>query len=159
VPQSQYMFYSDANILSEHVNNSTTWNCTKTVLRFQPQRKEKTNLMIPNNGDNSYPLAPSCWNCFILCILLVVYLITLLAAQAIKQQTDFDLWIKNWKIHGRKKSRTHLTRYVRIYLEQQRKNQTRHLWNYKLDALLLELIQSILHNTNAKTCLWLIWCL
>jgi len=40
-------------------------------------------MMNPNNGDNSYPLAPSCSN-FVLCILLVVYLITLLAAQAIQ---------------------------------------------------------------------------
>jgi len=40
-------------------------------------------MMNPNNGDNSYPLAPSCSN-FVLCNLLVVYLITLLAAQAIQ---------------------------------------------------------------------------
>ena len=88
VPQSQYMVYSDANILSEHVNSSTTLQCTKMVLRFQPQCKQKTNMTNPNNGDNSYTLAPSHSICFVLRILLVVYLITLLAAQTIQQQTN-----------------------------------------------------------------------
>jgi hypothetical protein len=62
---------------------------TKMLLRFQPQCKQKTNMMNPNNGDNLYPLAPSSSNCFVLCILLVVYLITLLAAQTIQQQREF----------------------------------------------------------------------
>jgi len=105
-------------------------------------------MINPNNGDNSYPLAPSCSNCYVL-------LITLLAVQTIQQQTEFDYWIMNWKIHGKKKSWPNLTHYARIYLERQRKNQTRRFRNYKLDALLLELIHSMLHDTNAKTCLWL----
>jgi hypothetical protein len=55
--------------------------------------------------------------------LLVVYLITLLAAQTIQQQADFGKWIMNLKIRGKKKSWTHLTHYARIYLEWPRKNQ------------------------------------
>ena len=66
---------------------------------------------------------------------------------------------RRWSVNNelestwKEKSCPHLTHNTSICPEWPRKNQTRQVRNYKLDAVLIELIHFMLHNTHATRCL------